>query len=69
MPSDIVEATQSFVGSIDGEELDVRKGDIFEADHPAVSRWPENFAPVQFRFPVKRKVEQATAAPGEKRRR
>jgi hypothetical protein len=47
-----------------------QKGEIIEADHPSVKRWPDMFGPVVFRHPMKRteeRVEQATAAPGEKR--
>lgn len=69
--SNIVVAKQSFYGAVKGQVMDVREGDLFEADHPAVSKWPDMFAPPVLRFPVARKgrVEQATAAPGEKRKR
>lgn len=66
--SSIFAAKDSFAGEVEGEFLDVRKGDLFEADHPAVVKWPDLFEPVRFRFPS-RGVEQATAAPGEKRRK
>lgn len=69
MTVSIVSALDSFVGEISGEKLDIRKGDLFEADHPAVQRWPGMFEPVRFRFPVQGRVEQATAAPGERRKR
>ena len=42
----------------------------FEADHPAVKKWPDKFGPLQFPYPVHRsepRIEQATATPGEKR--
>lgn len=70
--ADILIAKQSFVGEVAGQHLDVRMGDLFEADHPAVAKWPDLFTPPALRFPVVRKaarVEQATAAPGEKRAR
>lgn len=68
--ADLLTANQSFVGNVNGQTLDVRKGDLFEADHPAVEKWPEMFGPVSLRFPVQRtRVEKATAAPGEKRGR
>lgn len=68
MPASIVIAKLSFVGEVKGETLYVREGDLFEADHPAVAKWPDYFAAPFLRYPVKR-VEQATAAPGEKRGR
>jgi hypothetical protein len=44
------------------------KGDLFEADHPAVRKWPHLFEAILIRYPVTRTlVEQATAGPGEKR--
>jgi hypothetical protein len=49
---------------IDGAEQIVKVGDLFEADHPAVARFPYLFGPVALRFPVAREVEEATAAPG-----
>lgn len=72
MTTTIVVAKQSFIGAIKGETLEVRAGDLFEADHPAVAEWPDMFGPVPLRFPVKRstpRTEQATRAPGEKRKR
>lgn len=69
--ADVVMAKESFVGKVGAIEMDVRKGDLIEADHPAVTKWPGMFGPVNLRFPVERrgKVEQATSAPGEKRAR
>jgi len=67
----ILKARSSFVGEVGGETLYVSEGDLFEVDHPAVRKWPTMFVPVTFPYPVKRVVEpiieQATAAPGEKR--
>jgi hypothetical protein len=59
----------SFVGNVGGEDIDFRQGELIEADHPAVKKWPESFGAVRLNHPVKRSasVEQATAAPGEKR--
>ena len=46
-------------------------GQAVESDHPYVRKWPEFFEPFVFPHPVKRagepRIEQATAAPGEKR--
>lgn len=73
MTSAIVVARQSFTGAIKGEVLEVREGDLFEADHPAVKAWPDNFAEPVLRYPTKKRAaprtEQATRAPGEKRKR
>jgi hypothetical protein len=65
----VLVALQSFQGEVDGESFAFRKDDPIEADHPAVAKWPELFGPIKFRFPVKARVEQATAAPGERRGR
>jgi len=47
------------------------KGDPIEPDHPFVKKWPHFFEPLKLKHPAKRTavpvVEQATAAPGEKR--
>lgn len=69
MTTTIFSARDSLVGEVDGETLDIRKGDLFESSHPAVKKWPDLFEPVRFRFPARAGVEQATAAPGEKRKR
>lgn len=59
------------IGSVDkiivkpGRKIDVTKGQRFEDTHPAVKKWPEMFG---LDDSVVR-VEQATAAPGEKRGR
>lgn len=48
-----------------------RQGELIDADHPAVRKYPEAFGPVTIHHPVKREpepvIEQATSAPGEKR--
>jgi len=62
----IVRATEAFIGEVGGETLRVVKGDLFEADHPAVRKWPHLFEAILIRYPVTR-IEQATAGPGEKR--
>ena len=70
-PATILVVLDSFDGEVDGETLFFRKGMPFEADHPAVKKWPKAFGPFAFPYPVKRRaesrIEQATAAPGEKR--
>ncbi len=61
-------AREGFVGGLDGKDIYIEKGDLVEADHPIVKKWPELFEAPLLRFPV-RGIEQATAAPGEKRKR
>lgn len=56
---------ESFIGSLDDEELEFHKGEVVDADDPALRRWPGQFEPLVVRR--YRQVEQATAAPGEKR--
>lgn len=66
MASDqLVIATESFTTSITGQEIAVVKGHTrLEASHPVVRALPQFFAPVGVTG-----VEQATAAPGSKRRK
>ena len=64
----VLEAKTSFTATVDGARIDIHAGDRIDADHPAVRKWPDFFGPllIQHRSPAG-KVEQATAAPGEKR--
>lgn len=62
-PSAIVVAKQSFAATINGTSRVIRRGTTFSADHPIVEAHSENFKP----FEVDYGIEQATAAPGEKR--
>ncbi len=57
-----VVATASFLTDLDGEEHFIHAGEVLPATHPVVKARPELF---EAEVPV----EQATAAPGEKRRR
>jgi hypothetical protein len=60
----------SFFGSLDGDGVAYRKGEVIDGDDPALKRWPEYFEPLVVREHLrggKKEVEQATAAPGEKR--
>lgn len=58
-------ALQSFVGKVDGQERVFREGDLVRKSDPAVKKWPDLFG--QPRFHNEPRIEQATAAPGEKR--
>jgi len=70
--ADLVIVKQAGTIVIDGVVDNVREGELFEADHPAVKQFPHLFGPITLRYPVEREskpVEQATRAPGEKRKR
>ncbi len=56
---------ESFVTQYNGETVNVAAGEIVRAGHPILKRRESHFEPVDHfgRFDV----EQATAAPGEKR--
>lgn len=56
---------ESFIGSLNGEEIEFHKGEVVDADDPALRRWADHFEPLIVRR--YQRVEQATAAPGEKR--
>ena len=58
---------QSFIGKVkDGDEDRVfREGENIRANDPAVKKWPAMFG--EPRYMHDKPVEQATAAPGEKR--
>jgi hypothetical protein len=57
---------ESLVGTLDGEEVEYQKGEVVDADDPALRKWPGHFEPLVLRQ-HRRSIEQATAAPGEKR--
>jgi len=48
-----------------------RAGELVDAGHPAVRKYPDHFGPIVIHHPGKRAaepvIEQATAGPGEKR--
>ena len=62
---DYYRAKESFVTMYDGEQVSVAAGEYVRAGHPILKRREDHFVPVESfgRFDV----EQATAAPGEKR--
>lgn len=55
---------ESFVGALGGAEVEYHKGEVVDADDPALAKWPHQFVPLIVRS---RMVEQATSAPGEQR--
>jgi len=62
----LYQVRESFIGSFDGAPVEFYKGEVYEADDPALKRWPHNFIPLVLRT-TRPTVEQATAGPGEKR--
>lgn len=60
-------AAQSFVGNLDGRRVEFVKGEPVAAGNPAVAKWPSMFIPQEYRHERIERIEQATAAPGEKR--
>ena len=70
-PSTLV-VLESFIGRLGKDERIFRKGDNIRPNDPAVKRWPRMFGPVLYASDVvgvnqEAPIEQATAAPGEKR--
>jgi hypothetical protein len=63
MASDALIVRESFIGRVKDEERLFREGELIRANDPAVAKWPDKFGSPEFRH----EVEQATAAPGEKR--
>ena len=53
--------------SLAGDGFEYHAGEVVEVDDPAIKKWPQHFAPLVVREDRKHTVEQATAAPGEKR--
>lgn len=58
--------TEGLVGTLDGHEVEYRKGEVVDGDDPAVKKWPSHFGPLVVRE-HRGRVEQATAGPGERR--
>ena len=61
---DALVVLESFVGRIGDEDRTFREGDLIRVTDPAVKKWPALFGPARFTHD---RIEQATAAPGEKR--
>jgi len=62
-------AKEGFGTIFEGEQIHVAAGELVRAGHPILKRREDLFEPVENfgRFDVRPEVEQATAAPGEKR--
>ena len=63
---ELMQAREPASGTHNGEPFVVNPSDFFAADHELVRSYPHLFKPVEANRPD---VEQATAAPGEKRGR
>jgi hypothetical protein len=57
-----VVALESGYFGVNGESVLVTEGEVYRADDPVVRKYPKHFAPQR-----SERIEQATAAPGEKR--
>lgn len=62
------QVAESFVGNLDGAELEYQKGEVVDGEDAALKKWPGHFKPLVLRGHDRGPaVEQATAAPGEQR--
>ena len=69
---DIYQVTTTFVITLDGQDVEYHAGELVEGDDAAYKLVPQHFGPLEFkhrRTARPKPVEQATAAPGEKRGR
>ena len=67
---DIYQVTTTFVITLGDRDVEYHVGELVDGTDPAYKRVPEHFGPVEFkhrRVERAKPVEQATAAPGEKR--
>jgi hypothetical protein len=68
MATSILIATASFSTEIDGTPMSISKGETFHESSPRYARLPTEVQRANFEpFTVDNDIEQATAAPGEKR--
>ncbi len=60
-------AIETFVAKVDGKEVTIAANrDLVAEGHELLKRYPDNFRKAEARFSTP-EVEQATAAPGERR--
>lgn len=64
--NDLWQAKESFVTQQGGDTISVTKGDLVRAGHPILKGREDLFKPAEGY--VRFDIEQATAAPGEKRK-
>lgn len=63
---EFLRAKEPATGTFEGEPFVVSPSEIFASDHPLVRAYPHLFVPLE-ESRERPEVEQATAAPGEKR--
>ncbi len=65
--ADYYAAIESYSTELDGVPVVIKRGENVRADHPLVKANPDKFQPLELssRWDT---IEQATAAPGEKRK-
>jgi hypothetical protein len=42
----MMQAQTSLIGEVGGVRIYIRAGEVIDADHPAVKKWPKAFGPV-----------------------
>ena len=68
-PSSLLVVREPFTGRVGKDEYEFTEGELIEANHPAVAKWPDAFRAPELHYPVRPDIEEATAAPGKKRNR
>ena len=67
----ILQVKESFTATIDGTIVVFRQGELVDFEHPVVQKYAHYFRTPAVDHPAPKvaRIEQATAAPGEKRGR
>ena len=63
---EFVQPREPASGTFDGEVFVINPAEVFATDHPLVREYPHLFRPLEASR-ARPEVEQATAAPGERR--
>jgi len=66
---EIYQAKESFVASVDGVEISFTPQTLVEEGHPILRAYPHLFVPVHVHHRAPGGVEDASAAPGAKRKK
>jgi hypothetical protein len=67
--AELLQARAALSGGLGGKIVEIHEGDLAEPNAAVVKQWPSIWVPLNVRFRADPVVEQATAAPGEKRGR
>jgi hypothetical protein len=67
--AELLQARESLTGGLGGIMVEVRAGDLAEPNAAVVKQWPSIWVPLTVRFRAEPVIEEATAAPGQKRGR